>query len=71
MHADHITGSGVLKKLLPGSLSVISNASQADADIKVQHGDIVEFGDHKLEVRATPGHTNGTHVYNIFTLIKV
>ena len=70
MHADHITGTGVLKKLLPGSLSVISKASQAAADIKVEHGDIVEFGDHKLEVRATPGHTNGTYT-QIIRLIHI
>jgi sulfur dioxygenase len=59
MHADHITGSGVLKKLLLGSQSVISKASQALADKHVEHGDIIEFGPHKLEVRSTPGHTNG------------
>ncbi len=59
MHADHITGSGVLKKLLPGSQSVISKASNADADTKIEHGNMIEFGDHKLQVRATPGHTNG------------
>lgn len=60
MHADHITGTGVLKKLLAGSQSVISKASGAQADIYVENGDIVEFGQHKLEVRSTPGHTNGT-----------
>ncbi|XP_046648781.1 persulfide dioxygenase ETHE1, mitochondrial-like isoform X1 [Daphnia pulicaria] len=63
MHADHITGSGVLKKLLVGSQSVISKASQALADKYVEHGDIIEFGPHKLEVRSTPGHTNGCVTY--------
>lgn len=63
MHADHITGTGVLKKLLPGSQSVISTASQALADKHVAHGDILEFGNHKMEVRATPGHTNGCVTY--------
>ena len=30
------------------------------ADVYVNHGDFIEFGSgHKLEVRATPGHTNG------------
>lgn len=64
MHADHITGTGVLKKLLPGSKSVISKASQALADVTVEHGDMVEFGDHQLEVRSTPGHTNGNLLLN-------
>lgn len=64
MHADHITGTGVLKKLLPGSKSLISKASQALADVTVEHGDKVEFGDHQLEVRSTPGHTNGNLLSN-------
>ena len=59
MHADHITGTGVLKGLIPGSQSLISKASSAQADVYVSHGDIVEFGGHKIEVRSTPGHTNG------------
>ena len=59
MHADHITGTGVLKSLIPGSKSLISKASSAQADVFVSHGDIVEFGSHKIEVRSTPGHTNG------------
>ena len=59
MHADHITGSGVLKNLIPGSQSLISKESNALADVYVSHGDIVEFGGHKIEVRSTPGHTNG------------
>lgn len=59
MHADHITGTGKLKSLLPGCQSLISKASGAQADIHVSDGDTVEFGRHLLEVRSTPGHTNG------------
>ena len=59
MHADHITGTGVLKSLIPGTQSLISRESNAQADITVSNGDIVEFGNHKIEVRSTPGHTNG------------
>lgn len=66
MHADHITGTGVLKGLIPGSKSVISKASNAQADVLVSHGDIVEFGDHKIEVRSTPGHTNGSYFCSYF-----
>jgi len=59
MHADHITGSGKLKSLLPGCRSLISKASGAQADVHVSDGDTVQFGRHHLQVRATPGHTNG------------
>jgi sulfur dioxygenase len=38
-HADHITGSGLLKEKFPGCQSMISLASTAEADIKLE-----EFG---------------------------
>ncbi|XP_049308218.1 persulfide dioxygenase ETHE1, mitochondrial [Bactrocera dorsalis] len=59
MHADHITGSGWLKQLLPGSKSVIAKASGAKADIHIKEGDPVTFGRHRIDTLATPGHTNG------------
>ena len=34
-------------------------ASGAIADIHVEPGEKVKFGEHELEIRATPGHTNG------------
>lgn len=63
MHADHITGTGYLKQLLPNVKSVISKTSGADADIHLNDGDAVEFGRHKLQAIATPGHTNGCMTY--------
>lgn len=63
MHADHITGTGLLKRKVAGCKSLISEASRALADIHVQAGDKVEFGRHQLEVRATPGHTSGCVTY--------
>ncbi|XP_056399154.1 persulfide dioxygenase ETHE1, mitochondrial-like isoform X2 [Hyla sarda] len=62
-HADHITGTGVLKKLLPGCKSVISKDSGAVADIHIQEGDLIKFGKYSLEARATPGHTDGCLTY--------
>ena len=59
MHADHITGTGRLKKLLPDIQTGISAASGAKADFLFRHGDKIRFGAHELEVRETPGHTNG------------
>lgn len=58
-HADHITGTGLLKKKIPGFKSVISEASGAVADIKIAPGDKIMFGKHYIEARATPGHTVG------------
>ena len=59
VHADHITGTGELKRLLPGCKSVIAGVSNAVADVKVKHGDKIKFGKYELEARSTPGHTNG------------
>jgi len=62
-HADHITGSGRLKKLHKGSKSLISAASRCKADLHVEHGHFIQCGQLRLEVRATPGHTDGCVSY--------
>ncbi len=59
VHADHITGSGLLKTKLPDVKTMISGASQAKADIYLKEGDRIEFGSEHLDCIATPGHTNG------------
>ncbi|XP_026304070.1 persulfide dioxygenase ETHE1, mitochondrial [Piliocolobus tephrosceles] len=58
-HADHITGSGLLRSLLPGCQSVISRLSGAQADLHIEDGDSIRFGRFALETRASPGHTPG------------
>ncbi|XP_057540299.1 persulfide dioxygenase ETHE1 homolog, mitochondrial [Amaranthus tricolor] len=63
VHADHITGTGMLKNKAPGVKSVISKASNAKADLLVEPGDKVFVGDLFLEVRPTPGHTVGCVTY--------
>ena len=59
VHADHITGSGEIKRRIQGCQSMISAASTAQADVKLKEGDRIKFGKYELEVRSTPGHTNG------------
>lgn len=59
MHADHVTGSGRLKKYISSVKSVISEASKAQADIHIRDGDRIKFGNEFLIAFATPGHTNG------------
>ncbi|OMP05374.1 Beta-lactamase-like protein [Corchorus olitorius] len=63
VHADHVTGTGLLKTKVPGVKSIISKASNSKADILVEAGDKIYFGDLFLEVRATPGHTLGCVTY--------
>merc|ERR1712129_238462 len=48
VHADHITGTGRLKKLLPGVQSVISTNSGGTSDVLVKDGDRIVFGGNSL-----------------------
>lgn len=59
VHADHITGSGILKRRLPGAVSAISQVSGGKADMYLDNGSHLKFGRHSLEARSTPGHTSG------------
>lgn len=63
VHADHVTGAALLRERT-GCRSVVSRRGGAPcADVQVDHGDRVAFGQRYLEVRATPGHTNGCVTY--------
>ncbi|XP_050466802.1 persulfide dioxygenase ETHE1, mitochondrial [Cataglyphis hispanica] len=63
MHADHITGTGRLKSLLPDCKSMISRSSGAEADVLLEPYDHIQFGRHQLKVVPTPGHTEGCVTY--------
>ena len=63
VHADHITGTGRLKKLVPGCQSVLSEKSGGKADHLIKEGSTVQFGKQTLEVVETPGHTAGCITY--------
>jgi sulfur dioxygenase len=59
VHADHITGSGLLRERL-GSKSVVHrDAGAMCADLLVTDGVTLQVGDLEILVRHTPGHTNG------------
>ncbi len=59
VHADHVTAAWLFKARL-GATIVASGRYGLDAvDHPVDHSDVLAFGHCALEVRATPGHTNG------------
>jgi sulfur dioxygenase len=63
VHADHVTGAWLHKRQF-GSAIALSAASGAEGgDRYLAHGDRVKFGSRYLEVRATPGHTQGCVTY--------
>lgn len=63
VHADHITGSSMLK-LKTGAKTGLGKATQvACVDHLFAEGEKIIFGQHLLQVIATPGHTNGCTTY--------
>lgn len=63
VHADHVTGAALLRART-GARTIVSRCGGAPcADILVDDGDVIHFGAHALEVRATPGHTDGCVTY--------
>jgi sulfur dioxygenase len=63
VHADHVTGAW-LHRQRSGSRILVSAASGASgADRLLQSGERVDFGSRHLQVRATPGHTDGCLTY--------
>lgn len=61
LHADHITGTGELKRIFPQMRSILSKYADGRADVLVDDKEILKFGNQNLEVRVTPGHTNGKY----------
>lgn len=59
VHADHVTGAWLLKQRCGSEIAVAAAAAAAHVDRPLRHGDRVAFGARYLEVRATPGHTDG------------
>jgi sulfur dioxygenase len=63
VHADHVTSSGLLRDQLGAKTIMSERAGVVCSDVQVKHGDRVQFGQHALEVRETPGHTSGCLTY--------
>jgi len=63
VHADHVTGAWLLRQRLGSRIALSVDGGASGADRLLQHGDKVAFGPRHLQVRATPGHTNGCLSY--------
>jgi len=61
VHADHITASGLLKRLIGCETGVGALCQTNNADIEIQDGDIFTLSDYEsIQAIATPGHTAGS-----------
>ena len=61
VHADHVTAAKALKARFAAMASAVGGACGAVGyDRALQHGDTVAFGQERIAVLATPGHTPGS-----------
>jgi sulfur dioxygenase len=63
VHADHVTGAWLLRQRLGSRIALSVDGGAHGADRLLNDGERVTFGARHLEVRATPGHTNGCLSY--------
>jgi sulfur dioxygenase len=59
IHADHITASGALRAATGALAGAAAAAGSKAYDLDLEPGQRIVFGTCELEVRATPGHTDG------------
>ncbi|HZP89099.1 MAG TPA: MBL fold metallo-hydrolase [Burkholderiales bacterium] len=60
-HADHVTGAWLMREATGCRYGISRRYGEAItcADVALDAGDRIDFGARHLEVRATPGHTDG------------
>ena len=63
VHADHVTSAGVLRQLLAAVTVVGKGAKVACADILIDDGEELSFGNYMIKALATPGHTDSCTCY--------
>jgi len=63
VHADHVTAAWLLRQRLGSRIALSVDGGASGADRLLRHGDHVAFGARHLQVRATPGHTDGCLSY--------
>jgi sulfur dioxygenase len=60
VHADHITASGMLREQLAIKTGVSELCGASTADLQLNDGEVLQFGEQQIHVIATPGHTAGS-----------
>ncbi len=58
IHADHVTGSGLLRDEFKSQAAVHKNSQSDCADILLSDGDTLTLGDEVIKTIYTPGHTD-------------
>lgn len=63
IHADHITGSGLLREKTGAQIVMWAGASIAKPDILLSDDEVLIFWSFEIKALATPGHTDGCTSY--------
>lgn len=63
VHADHITGGGLLRQKTNALTGVAMACGAETADLQLKDGDVIAFAQETIKAIATPGHTPGSISY--------
>jgi sulfur dioxygenase len=63
IHADHVTGAWLLRQQTGCCIALSAGSGAERADRYLVQDDVIPFGGRNLQVRTTPGHTNGCLTY--------
>ncbi len=63
VHADHVTGAWLMREATSSKIAAPARAGVTEADLLLRQGDVLRCGSIELEVRETPGHTDGCTTY--------
>ncbi|MCD5380851.1 MBL fold metallo-hydrolase [Candidatus Gracilibacteria bacterium] len=70
VHADHITGSGNLRKIFPDALIALGQENKLKcANINLEDQQELNFGKYNLTALQTPGHTAGCVTYTCENMV--
>ncbi len=69
VHADHVTGAGELRRRTGAKVAVSRQAKVECADIHLEDGQELKFGNQTVRALATPGHTDGCMSFYISGMV--
>lgn len=69
VHADHVTGSGELRKRTGAKVGVSSAYDMSCPDLHIEDGQEIKFGSFTIKAMHTPGHTSGCLSYQLNKMV--
>ena len=63
VHADHVTGSWLMKESEGAQIALCGKYGAAGIDIELEEGMVLAFGNYSITAHSTPGHTDGCFTF--------